>query len=313
MTIVDPACPAPAADPPQRPPRARRSEQVLGLALVLLLLAAAVAGSRLRADARVTRLLAASDVRAELVTGRVAATTPTGGTAITALRVTSAAGPDLPVVAVRADLGWEAQVLPDAVLRPGGELLVGLERPVTCSSRPRLPSRLSLTLAVPGTDQRTVVVPVRGTAYGVREQAAVLCGDLDARDAVIVTGSSARSDGDGTLLELALANRSTSPARVLGGSYAGFQVTFTERLPLVLAGRPPGPSDGSGLSATVLRARVRLVDCGAARAALDRAARQRPPDLLDVDVDGRGGPGVAQLDVRGLLAYLEGDWQEACR
>ena len=293
-----------------------RPEQVLALLLVLLLLAAVLAGNRLRDDARVARLLAASAVQAELTTGRVALTPGRGGavmgTAIGSVRLTATAGPALSVVGVRADAGWQTSPVPGSVLRPGGELLVGLEQAVTCGRPPHPPTRLTLTVAVRGASQRTVDVPVQGTATGVQEQSAVLCGDLDAADALILTASSSLSRGDGTLLELELANRGTSAVTVLGAVYAGFSVTFVEDLPAALPGRAPGPSDDTGLPARVLHARVRVVACGPARVVLDRAAQRRPPDLLSLQVDGRGGRGVAEVDVRGLLAYLEGDWQKAC-
>ena len=315
VTIVNPACPRPDVVERDRPARVRRPEQVLAVVLAVLLIAAALAGHRLRADARAVLQLASSSLQAELADGRVLASRASGGVAGTALetvRLTAAAGPDLSVVGVRTDAGWHTAPVAGSVLRAGGELLVGLEHPVSCSQRPRLPTRLSLTVVVSGGSRRTVELPLLGMAYGVLQQAAVLCGDLDAADAVVLTASTSQSRGNDTLLELHLANRGTSSATVLGAVYAGFRITFLEDLPAALPGRPPGALDSTRLPERVLHARVHLQACGPARVVLDRAAQRRPPDLLAVQVEGLGGPGLAQLDVRGLLAYLEGDWQAAC-
>jgi hypothetical protein len=315
VTVVDPRVPATPFRVEASKPSLHPRERLLAGVLVLLLFAAGLATHGLRADARAERLLAASAVRAELITGRVVRSSETGtvqGTALGSVRLTSAGGSPLHLLGVRADGGWDAASMPGSVLQPGGEVLVGLEQPISCAHRPPPPSHLTLTLELAGTARRTLVVDIAGDVYGEQQQAAVLCGDLDAVDALILTASSSLQRHGFTEVELALANRSTTDLTVVAAAYPGFEVHAAEPLPRVLPGRSPGPSDDTGLSELAVRLRFRLADCGLARAALDLAGNRRPLDLLEIRVDGRGGAGGAQVDVRGLLAYLEGDWQAAC-
>lgn len=315
VTVVDPHLPPPLQSERVTPaPAWHPGERLLAVALTILLLAGVLASHGLRAEGRATRQLAASGVRAELTTGRVVRSSEAGtvkGTALGSIRLTSVGGSPLHVLGVRADGGWDAAPMPGSVLVPGGEVLVGLEQAISCSNPPAPPSRLTLRLELAGA-VRTLVVGVAGDAYGEQQQAAVLCGDLDAVDALILTSSSSLQRHAFTEVDLALANRATTDLTVVWATYPGFEVRTGGPLPQVLPGRRPGPSDDTGLPELAVRLRFRLTDCGLARAALDQAGARRPPDLLEIRVTGRGGAGVAQVDVRGLLAYLEGDWEMAC-
>lgn len=295
VTVVDPLHPGRFEAPPPTPVRRplRPVERVLATAVALLLVAGLSSSARLkdqRSQDRALRTLrvSASAVDAQVRDSRVELVLLAGATR----RVT--------VSDVRGS-GWS---LPRASELPAQDLTgLTIQHPLDCTRPLEVPHDLTVT-ADDGRLRGRVGVEVRGVLPLAERALHAACGDVDADEALVLVGSSIVRGPQETTVGLRLSNAGTQEVRVLRVRYPGFALVSGTDLPATLPGR----------NATVQDAELRVVlrDCGEARAALDLSRSSYPVDLLEVDVDGRGGPGTARLDVRGVVAYLEQAWQEGC-
>lgn len=300
VTIVDPARPGP---PPRDEPSYRRSsraERLLGVAIAAVLVAGLNSTGAVREQARLGRLSVTAVLGGAVNEG-------SGLSARLRLVVDGAAQ----VIAVRADNGWRTVGAPVFSAGDDSRSSQLLARDVDCTGTVQAPSTVTVTAQAPSGARRTVVAQVR-EAEGVERAARTLCGDVDAAGALLVAGTGLLRTESGTRLELRLLNLSTAPLTVVSVGYPGVGMLPAGPLPLVLPGRAAGRLDLRDLQPQLLLLTSRIEDCDAMHAALDAGQRDLPPDLLDVRLDGRGGPVRSRVEVPGLHAYLKADEIASC-
>ena len=295
VTVVDPLHPgrfAPAPEAPVRRPL-RPVERVLATAVVLLLVAGLSSSARLRGQASAARALRALHVSVSAMDVRVRDSR-------VELLLLAGATRGIRLSDVRGS-GWS---LPATTPVPAHDLSgLTLSHPLDCTTPLEVPRDLTAT-ADDGRLRGRVSLEVRSVLPLAERALHAACGDVDADEALVLVGSSITRGPRETTVGLRLSNLGDQDLRVLRVRYPGFALVSGTDLPLTL------PARGAQVRDAELR--VVLQDCGRARSALDLSKSSFLVDLLEVDVDGRGGPGTARLDVRGVLAYLEAAWQEGC-
>lgn len=295
VTIVDPHHPGLVrALPPdpvvrRRPWRAR--ERGLAAAVAVLLVAGLSTSARLRKERALLDIQVTGSAVDAQVLGDVVELVVLAGTTRDVTLTDGSGG------------GWSLAG-PDR-LRRRDLTGVSLTRRLTCD-RPLEPPDVLDAAAAEGDVTGRVQLRVRTVWPLVRQALRAACGDLDADEALVLDGSSIARGPRETTVGLRLSNTGRTPVRVVRVRYPGFALADGATLPVTLAAR------GARGALSFAELRVLLRDCGAARAALDTSRQSTQVDLLEADVDGRGGRGTTRLDVRGVLVYLEQAWEEAC-
>ncbi|MCU1624436.1 MAG: hypothetical protein JWL79_3281 [Frankiales bacterium] len=284
VTVIDPH--AGPVLPAAVRPRWGATERTVALVAAVVLLAGLVSAGHLRTGTADGGLSATSrGSKAQL--GRPSAL-------VLDLVVT---GPPVEVRLVRPDRGW---VLVDrAPTVVGAATDVVVSHTVVCDRPVPPPSRLQLVTI----DGRRLGVPVH-VAKGDLFRST--CDPWQGAQAMrLVTSSLTRAAR--TRVQLGLVDVSTRPLTLDQVRYGGF--AFAADLPVRLAGRDSrGPLDLDRLTVTDLTLVTTVQECGAARRALDAATANGTPDRLPATVDGA----PADLEVRGLEAYLELQWRATC-
>ncbi|MCW2600847.1 MAG: hypothetical protein JWM02_2676 [Frankiales bacterium] len=315
VTIVDPAHPGPLVEVANEPAGVRSGlsvvERLLSLAVVVLLVAGTGAVRELQ-DRRHLRQLVEGLRLAAVVTSLE----PAGGRAPQGLlldvAVSSDRPPDVTLDQAQADRGWVVVGMAPSRLEPGSPASLLLERDIDCSSRVLAPESLTLQVTVSGARPRTLELPLGGDIAGVALDTAYFCGNLDAVQSLVVISSSVTFLGTRGLVVARLADVAVADLVVEAVNVRGFTFRPSRPLPLRLQGRAPGALRRERLASRELTLDARVTDCGAARVVLDAAERSDTPDEVDVLVRGRGGRGLAPLDIRGVEAFLANLWQITC-
>ncbi len=316
ITITDPSRPlrwtepVPAGVVTHRPsvPWLRPPERLVLLALTLLLVSGFTSTGRIQQEQRLSQRLADVDLNAVLAGGTVS-----GRAELTArLLLFARSAEDVALSGLAVDNGWQVSAMAPSTVAGGSLVTVSVTHDIDCGVPLKAPSRLQLVAGVPGGGSRSFALGIDRPVPGVLPEAARLCGDVDADQAVVLTSSSIVRAPGATFVEVRLANRGVDPVRVVGAVYPGFDLRPVATLPLTLTGRVPGLIEVASLPSRPVRFGVRVTDCADARVAMDGAARSDPVDLVELLVDGRGGAGSTRVDVQGVLAYLETAWAQAC-
>ncbi|MGB8652187.1 MAG: hypothetical protein WCD35_16165, partial [Mycobacteriales bacterium] len=280
------------------------------VALALLLLAGVNGARSLRADQARAHALAGLHLSAVVAGG---ATSLVGGPRVS-LEIDLQADnrTDVHLRSLSADRGWRlAGARPDVLVHGLGQSLV-FERQVDCRAATAPPQHLHLTVGLDGVGVRQLEVLVSESRPGAYPGGPYFCGDLDASQSLALVTSNLSGVQDHSTVTLGLVNASLHPVTARGVSLRGFALTSRAPFPFTLPGRRPGILRPGLLAARLVVLDARVADCGRARAYLDAAQQSLSPDVIDVAVDGHGGPGTASLELPGLAAHLGAVWRVSC-
>ena len=259
----------------------------------------------------VLALARVNQVRASRSEGLFAVTTTTpvvvdasGRALVEGLVVSSRGSKDRVIQGVSVDHGW--QVVPGgfgSVLAAGGSRALTLRREVDCTGPVRPPGELTVHLL-----GRTAHVRLSRVAVSDAD----VCGRLPAKAALRVNAASIYREAGRSLVVLRLGNVSLQAVSVQAVTFPGFVLTPDQPLPATLPGRAPGVLDPAALADLPLTLRAGVADCAVALQVITDAESNSSPDVLEVSVDGSGGPALTRLVVRGLEDFMAQQLRSEC-